>query len=188
MRASSWYPPNAFGPRGQPLTSSGPVRATSLTLGTLRQTSTNVSADGASVAGSMSLMFDGSGNVISDETVLPQIAEILRALAVDAEVVGVDRPEQRVVGVGDSADAAIAEGGISPPRWRATAGSCSPACGNRRTNGRSPPGHRGPCRRTPGSREQQPRRARHRKRQSESRPVLQPMRLPPTRGSSPYWR
>ena len=44
--------------------SSGPVRATSFTVGTLRHTSTNVSADGRLVAGSMSLMFGGSGNVI----------------------------------------------------------------------------------------------------------------------------
>jgi hypothetical protein len=40
------------------------VSATSLTVGTARQTSTNVSADGALVAGSISLMFGGSVNVI----------------------------------------------------------------------------------------------------------------------------
>ena len=45
-------------------TSSGPVSATSLTVGTLRHTSTNVSADGALVTGSMSLMFGGSVKVI----------------------------------------------------------------------------------------------------------------------------
>ena len=35
-----------------------------------------------------------------DETVLPQIAEITGTVAVGAEIIGVDRPEQRIVGIG----------------------------------------------------------------------------------------
>jgi hypothetical protein len=49
-RASSWYPPAGFGSRGQiELPLSGPVSATLLTDGTMRQTSTNVSFDTALV-------------------------------------------------------------------------------------------------------------------------------------------
>jgi hypothetical protein len=43
---------------------SGPVSATLLTDGTARQMSTDVSADGAFVAGSMSLTLGGSGRTI----------------------------------------------------------------------------------------------------------------------------
>ena len=43
---------------------SGPVKATSLTDGTMRQTSTNVSFDTALVAGSMSRIDGGSGSAI----------------------------------------------------------------------------------------------------------------------------
>jgi hypothetical protein len=50
--------------RAYEFASSRPVSLTSLTVGTIRQISTNVSLDGAFVAGSISRMFGGSGNVI----------------------------------------------------------------------------------------------------------------------------
>ena len=58
---------------------SGPVSFTLLTLGTMRQTSTVVSVDGALVAGSISFMLGGSVND-ADQTVLAQIAEVGRLL------------------------------------------------------------------------------------------------------------
>ncbi len=60
-RASSWNPPPGFGPRGHEIVLLGPVSFTSLTVGTERQTSTEVSADGWPLNGSISLTLDGSG-------------------------------------------------------------------------------------------------------------------------------
>ena len=36
----------------------------------------------------------------ADQAILPQVAVVARLLAIDAKVVGVDRPEQRIVGMG----------------------------------------------------------------------------------------
>ena len=71
-----------------------------MTVGTLRQTSTNVSADGALVAGSIEPDVRRQREGDPDEAVLAKIAEVAGVVAVGPEVVGVDRPEQRIVGVG----------------------------------------------------------------------------------------
>ena len=77
---------------------SGPVSVTSLTVGTARQTSTNVSLDGGLVAGSTSLMFGGSGKTILTRPFWRRLLKSVGALAVGPEIVRVDRPEQRIVG------------------------------------------------------------------------------------------
>ena len=56
----------------------GPVSATFSTDGTLRQTSTNASADGRLVTGSISLMFGGKGSTMRTR---PLFRRLLKSLA-----------------------------------------------------------------------------------------------------------
>ena len=61
-------------------------------------------------------MFDGQRERDADQTVLTQIAEVGGGIAVGPEVVGVDGPEQRIVGIADSTGAASGETGNAPRR------------------------------------------------------------------------
>ena len=100
--------------------------------------------DGAFVAGSISRMFGGQRETYADQAVLSQVAVIARLLAVDAEVVGVDRTEQRVVRVG-VALAPLQQVLIAAFRRRRRQPELlRRPCGSRRTSGR--------CRRVPASR------------------------------------
>ncbi len=74
-----------------------------------------------------------------DETVLAKIAEIAGGVAVGPEIVGIDRPKQRIVGVRIPVAPPLKESEISPRRWPATAGSYRSACGSRRTRARFRP-------------------------------------------------
>ena len=76
IRASNWQPPPGLSPRGTKTCPSGPVSATLFTDGTARQTSTNVSAEGWLVAGSMSLTFAGSGRVIRISPFLRRVVKL----------------------------------------------------------------------------------------------------------------
>ena len=70
-----------------------------MTVGTARQTSTNVSLDGRIGDGIDQLDVRRQRERDPDETVLAEIAEVPGALAVDPEIIRVYRPEQRIVGV-----------------------------------------------------------------------------------------
>ena len=51
------------------------------------------------VAGSIRRTNDGSGKDDPDEAVLAKVAEVTGVLAVGPEIIGIDRPEQRIIGV-----------------------------------------------------------------------------------------
>src|SRR4030095_14959156 len=95
-RLSNWYPPVGFGPRGHGFAPSGPVSLTSWTVGTMRHTSTNISLDGAFVAGSISRIFGGSGNVIRIRTFSRRLRKALAGATFGAKIIGMDRPKQRI--------------------------------------------------------------------------------------------
>ena len=97
-----------------------------------------------------------------DETVLAKIAEVTGVLAVGPEIIRVDRPEQRIVGVRVPPAPPLQEPGTSPRRRRARAGSCPSPCGSRRTRARCRPARSASGRRTRGGRARPRRRARRR--------------------------
>ena len=87
-----------------------------------------------------------------DEAVLAKIAEIAGALAVGPEVIRVDRPEQRIVGIGIPPAPPLQELKPAPPRWLARAESCPSPYGSRRTRGHCRTIHAAFGRRTRGRR------------------------------------
>ena len=74
----------------------------------------------------------------ANQAVLRQVGEVVRGRAVDAEVIGVDRAEQRIVDAGRRSSAQTL-----PARPPASAGSSRNPCGSRNTPGRCRPGPRG---------------------------------------------
>ena len=98
---------SARGPSEFP--SSGPVSATSLTVGTLRQTSTYGLARGLVRRRIDQPDVRRQRERDPDQRALPQVAEVVRVLAVDAEVVGVYRAEQRIVRAGIETTARLQE-------------------------------------------------------------------------------
>ena len=116
------------------------MRATLLTVGTHRHTSTNVSLDGALVAGSISRMFGGSGKMILTR---PFWRRLLKSLACSPLV----RKSSASIGRNSGSSAS---GFRVARRWRswnlastwpATAGNGPSPCGSRRTRGRCHPDH-----------------------------------------------
>ena len=117
-----------------------------------------------------------------DQAVLAQVAEIAGALAVDPEVIRVDRPEQRIVGVRIESAPPLEAAGTAPRRWRARAGSRPSPCGSRRTSARCRRGRPACGRRTRRGRAPPRRRARRR----SQRPDVRSARAgSPGDGSSP---
>ena len=116
-----------------------------------------------SSTGSTSLTFAGSAKLTRIRPFWRRLLKSRRVLAVRPEVVRVDRPEERVVGVRDRTGAATAGTGTAARRWRARAGSGPSPCGSRRTSARCRRCRPGCGRRNGGGRARRHRRARRRR-------------------------